>query len=397
MPLFPLPGPRAIPFILTALVALTSAPPVTAQTDSASDIAPQLIGGERVVEVAAGIRHSCALVENGWVYCWGRNQFGQLGDGSFVDSPTPVRVSGLTGVKQISLAFESTCAVRNTGRVFCWGSNNSGQLGDGTTMNRTTPVRVVALTDVTQVAAGRFHSCALRSSGRVFCWGSNSDGQLGDGTTTDRLTPVRVSGAGVTGATQIVAGALHSCMLRQNGRVTCWGNNSEAQLGDGTISVRTDPVALGITNVTQIAAGDFHNCALRGGGRVFCWGTGFAGAAGNGTTTRQMTPRRVNGLTNVVSIGAAGYHNCVIRNTGRVFCWGRNFHGQLGDGTTTDRLTPVRVVGPRMVNATQVTMGSNHSCGLRLNGRAYCWGWNVFGQLGDGTTTDSPVPVLVRD
>jgi len=387
------------PALLAALVTLTSAPPGQAEATSPTGIAPQSVGGQPVVQIVAGRHHSCALVANGWVYCWGRNLSGQLGDGTTnAQSLTPVRVSDLTNVTHISANRDSSCAVRSSGRVFCWGNNQDGQLGDGTTTDRRSPVRVRDLTSVTQVASGNNHSCALRSSGRVFCWGQNGQRQLGDGTTTNRLTPVRVNGSGVTGATQISAGAAHSCLLRQNGRVTCWGNDQFGQLGRGTTSIQGNPApVIALTNVTQIDGASWHNCALRGNGRVFCWGWNSSGQVGDGTFAVQATPRRVIDLTSAVHVAAGGSHSCAIRATGRVFCWGGNVHGQLGDGTTTNASTPVRVVGARLVNPRQIVAADNHSCGIRPNGRAYCWGSNQYGRLGDGTTTDSPVPVLVID
>jgi len=399
MPSFPFFRFRSIPALLAALVVLSAGPGARAQAGPDSDLAPQTIGGQAVVEIAAGLGHSCARVVNGSVHCWGANALGQLGNGTTTNSLQPVPVSGLTNVIQISAGQDFYCALRSSGRVFCWGWNGFGQLGDGTTVSRTSPVRVVSLTDVTQVGAGRFHGCAVRSSGRVFCWGRNDSGQLGDGTTTTRPTPVRVEGPGVAGAIQVAGGTSHSCLLRQIGRVTCWGSNQFGQLGDGTTTARPDPTPIPtLTNVTQLDVAHFHSCALRGSGRVFCWGSNFHGQTGNGTRfNNQPTPVRVVNLTSVVGMGLDGQHSCAIRSSGRVFCWGLNTDGQLGDGTTTDRPTPVRVVGPLMVSATQLALSSNHSCGVRANGRGYCWGANGFGQLGDGTTTDSPVPVRIRD
>jgi Regulator of chromosome condensation (RCC1) repeat len=216
-------------------------------------------GGAPVVsQVAAGGRHSCAIVGNGEVHCWGRNNEGQLGDGTTTDRLTPVPVleapggPPLTGVQALALGGFHSCALRTSGEARCWGYNGSGQLGDGTTTNRLTPVPVLAsaggppLTDVQALALGDGHSCTLLQSGEARCWGGNAQGQLGDGTQTDRLSPVPVlaspGGPPLTGAQALALGWSHSCALRTSGEARCWGYNADGQLGDSTQTDRLTPV-----------------------------------------------------------------------------------------------------------------------------------------------------------
>jgi len=388
---------RALPVLAGALLSLAATLPAWAQP-VAADIRPETIGGEPVVEIAAGGNHSCARVQSGLVYCWGYNVFGQLGDGTTDDRLTPVQVADLTGATQIAVGEYHSCALRSTARVFCWGYNGFGQLGDGSTEDRWTRVRVAEITDVTQIATGTYHSCALRTSGRVFCWGQNANGQLGDGTTDPSPTPVRVQGAWSTGATQIAAGGYFSCLLRQTGRVACWGDNTYNQLGDGTNSSRPTPGPVtGLTSVTQIDSGDYHSCGLRSNGRVFCWGYNSWGALGDGTTTVRLVPVRVRDLTGATQVAAGGYWGtgCAVRNTGRIFCWGYNGQGQLGNGNLDASSIPVRV--QVLTGSAQVSVGLYHVCGLRADGRAYCWGSNGNGRLGDGTTENRSVPVQVAN
>jgi len=208
-----------------------------------------------------------------------------------------------------------------------------------------------------------------------------------------------VAGSWSTNATAIAAGSDHSCLLRDSGLVACWGRNDVGQLGIGTTVQRRIPVPVSaLSRITRIVLGYSHSCALRDTGRMFCWGANGVGQLGDGTVTHRSVPVQVQGLTAVTDVAAGNTHSCALRNTGRVFCWGGNYHGQLGNGTTAIRqLTPVRVVGPLVVNVVQITAGSFHSCAIRPNGRAYCWGWNSYGQIGDGTATDRLTPVRVVD
>ncbi len=348
-----------------------------------------------VSAIAAGNQHTCALIGGG-VKCWGRNSDAQLGDGTTSIRLTSVDVSGLTsGVSGVSSYSRHTCVFTAVGSVKCWGSNSRGQLGDGTTTLRRIAVDVSGLTSgVSGIATGSGHTCALTTGGGVKCWGGNVLGELGDGTTTQRLTPVDVSGLSI-GVGAIAAGNFHTC-ARTVGGVKCWGNNFSGQLGDGTTTNRLTPVHVsGLTSgVSAIAPGDSHTCALTGGG-VKCWGFNGNGQLGDGSTTNRLTPVDVSGLTSGVSAIAAGTsHTCALTTGGGLKCWGSNLIGQLGDGTTTDRLTPVDVSGLTS-GVSGIAAGAAYTCASTTGGGVKCWGSNFRGQLGDGTTTDRHTPVDV--
>jgi alpha-tubulin suppressor-like RCC1 family protein len=356
-----------------------------------------------VVAVAAGADHTCAVTSGGALQCWGRNDYGQLGDGTTTARLTPATVSGLgSGVLAVAASADHTCAVTSGGAVWCWGYNVNGELGDGTTTQRLTPVAVSGLgSGVVAVAAGGpwaySHTCAVTSGGAVQCWGYNYYGQLGDGTQTRRTTPTAVSGLS-SGVVAVAAGANHTCAVTNGGAVWCWGENAYGQMGDGTNTWRWTPTAVsGMgSGVVAVTGGASHTCAVTGGGALSCWGGNFNGELGDGTqTTTRLSPVAVSGLGNgVAAVAAGGYHTCAVTSGGALRCWGNNDFGQLGDGTPASRLTPVTVSGLGS-GAAAVAASSTHSCGVTSGGAAQCWGDNAYGQLGDGTRTRWLTPVTV--
>jgi|GEM_PF-1017343 len=361
---------------------------------------PQDVSGltSGVTALAAGFDHTCVVMANGQMKCWGYNLYGQLGDGTFANHNTPVDVTGsITGVATLAMGAYHSCAVTGSGGVKCWGNNGYGQLGDGTTISRTAPIDVTGLiTGVTTVAAGGNHTCAITPTGGVQCWGYNAFGQLGDGTTLSRTTPVEVSGL-ISGVVSLAAGYSHTCALMGYGGVKCWGYNYAGQLGDGTTLSRNQPVEVsGLTSgVTAIAAGSNHTCAILTDGGMKCWGINSYGQLGDGTTTNRLVPVAVTGLTSGVStLATGGSHTCALMTGGQIRCWGRNSDGQLGNGTSPVFLTPTDVLGLSSETALIDTRLA-HTCTVMTNGGVKCWGLNGYGQLGDETTNDRGAPVAV--
>jgi alpha-tubulin suppressor-like RCC1 family protein len=307
--------------------------------------------------------------------------------------------SGASSTAAIAAGYEHTCAIL-AGAAKCWGDNVFGQLGDGTdARERSRPVAVSGLeSGVRAIAVGTFYSCALASNGAVKCWGDDEDGQLGDGTKTSRSTPVAVSGL-ASGVQAIATGDDHTCALLSSGAVECWGANFSGELGDGTKTSRLRPVAVSglASGVQAIATGRDHTCALLSSGGVECWGRNDYGQLGDGTKTSRLTPAAVSGLASgVQAIAAGAHHTCALLRSGGVECWGENDDGELGDGTTTHRPRPVPTTGlPAGVQAIAAGADAYHTCALLSGGRAMCWGDNDHGQLGDGTTRNRTAPVAV--
>lgn len=352
-------------------------------------------------QLGTGVGHNCALTSTGRVQCWGANFYGQLGNGASgagAESAVPVDVQGLSAnIVAVSAGAEFTCALNTTGTVQCWGRNDYGQLGDGTTSTSPAPITVPGLSDVAVIGTGAFHACALVTTGEVLCWGRNHRGQLGDGSTTPRPAPTPVQG--LPGAVVSIAVGNHqNCAVLENGSLRCWGYNEYGQLGDGSTDNRNLAVEVqGLTNVTAVDTMYGHTCALTQAGAVHCWGLNGNGQLGIGSASGEYpTPQSIPSLAGgVIAITVGNYHSCAVSATGMARCWGQNDFGQLGDDSTADRSSPVEVLGfPGSMTA--VAAGANYTCGLDTVGGMACWGRNHNGQLGDGSELDSdtPLPVL---
>ncbi len=355
----------------------------------------------QAVHISAGFGHTCAVTAEGALFCWGRNNQGQLGNGSTLDSPVPVAVTGMTSdVTNVSVGKTHTCAVRSGG-AYCWGENTNGRLGNGNTTFRTTPVGVSSLgAGVLEVAAGNTHTCAIRTGGALSCWGANFNGQLGNGTNADSYVPVSVQGL-TSGVTSVSTGQNWSysftCAVH-NGAAKCWGSNIVSNLGNGTTTSSTIPVTVtNMTgNVTQVSVGSNFACGVAAGA-VKCWGNNSYGKLGTGNTTSATTAVTATAAGAGVSKVVTGEeHACALKENGSIVCWGRNNLGQLGDGTTgVQSLTGVLVQGLDGA-ATSLAAGTYHTCATTLQGMK-CWGLDAVGQLGnDAELVSQPAPVAVR-
>lgn len=306
--------------------------------------------------LSTGYYHTCALLGTGAVQCWGGNSYGQLGEGTIIPSLVPVMVNknGIGNVVSLSAGGFHSCAVLGDGTVQCWGSNENGQLGNGTTTNSSIPVPVSGISDAIAVSAGTYHSCALLRTGEVQCWGSNDTGQLGNSTMgTNMLKPIAVTN--ITTATAVTTGRNHSCAIVDNGAVQCWGSSIFGQLGNGTTSTSTKPVAvLNVLNANTIAAGSNHTCVALSSGAVQCWGSNKYGQLGNGTVVDSFSPVTMNGVSNALSLITGYYHSCVVQGSGGVQCVGENSYGQLGNGANTDNLMVLSVIASTSTNSTEL-------------------------------------------
>jgi alpha-tubulin suppressor-like RCC1 family protein len=331
-------------------------------SDSLSNMPTPVSGLTFVTSVAAGGRHSLALLADGTVVAWGANGYGQLGDGETSMSSVPVAVEGLSGVKAISAGADHSLALLTDGTVMAWGDNESGQLGIGSSVEDVeAPVAVKGLSGVKAISAGADHSLALLTDGTVMAWGENESGQLGDGKTANSSVPVAVKG--LSGVAAISAGGEFSLALLAKGTVEAWGSDQQGQLGNSTVEEGASdvPVPVGaLTGVTAIAAGAKHGLALLSGGTVMAWGEDKFGELGSGTIKPfEETPVAVSGLSGATAISAGGQDSVALLGSGSVMTWGTDKSGNLGDGVTGGMSdVPVPVIGLRKVAS--VSAGGFH-------------------------------------
>lgn len=292
----------------------------------------------------------------------------------------------------INAGHGSSFAVATDGTVWAWGQNVYGQLGDGSTTNRTSPVQVQGLTGTIAVDASYLFSLALKSDGTVWSWGYNYYGQLGNGSTKDQTTSAQVQG--LTGVIAISAGVNHSLALKNDGTVWAWGGNGIGQLGDGTLNDRSTPVQVqGFTGITAIAGGDGRSMALKSDGTVWIWGDYSSGTFEEiGQLLNRAVPVQVQGLTGVIAIAQGDHYSLAVKNDGTVWAWGWNNYGQLGDGTATGRPTPVQVQGLTSVRA--IAASNVHSLAIKNDGTVWTWGFTF---TGNGYISLQFTPVLVQE
>ena len=384
---------------------------------------------KNIVQISAGYGHTVALDEEGRVYIWGFNYYGQLGDGTTTNSPLPICISDkeneLKGKKIISISagIFHTVALDEEGKVYTWGHNGNGQLGDGTTEESNVPICISNKENelkgkkIISISAGGVHTVAIDEEGKVYTWGYNEFGQPGDGTTTNSVLPICISdkenelkGKRIV---DISAGGAHTVALDEEGKVYTWGYNEFGQLGDGTTTNSTLPICISEKGnelkgkkIVDVSAGYGHTVAIDEEGKIYAWGFNEYGQLGDGTTTYSVLPicisDKENGLKGkrIVDISAGGGHTVAIDEEGKAYTWGNNEYGQLGDGTTTNSVLPIcisdkenELKGKKIVD---VSAGYGHTVALDEEGKVYTWGDNAVGQLGDGKANDIVAPIHIH-
>jgi alpha-tubulin suppressor-like RCC1 family protein len=378
----------------------------SAGSSDATSFSLDILGIEAI---SAGNATTCALDESGALWCWGSGGSGMLGNGQGESSLLPVRVASDETFAYVAVGASHTCAIDDAGQAWCWGENNAGQLGNGdeTGETRLLPDPVAGGHQFVNITAAGGHTCAVDESGGGWCWGA--DVELGNGETEvgNRFEPTPVLGGHAFST--ISANVLHTCAVEQNGDGYCWGNNSFAQLGNGDadkdFQFVPDEIA-GQHSFITVVPGFFHTCAIDRsaapqGGAAWCWGDNQNGELGNGDANKASrdVPDPVAGGRTFQAIAAGHRFSCALDLSGRAWCWGRNGRGQLGNGDEDleEQIRPVRVAGEHTFTSITSSSTQDHACGLDDAGIVWCWGRNSSGQLGtgdeEGADQLTPVPV----
>ena len=374
---------QTAPTTSTVTVNFTPTPPTTPPTDPSSPRpSPSFTGfipvtGGETHAIAAGIAHTCAIMPDGSIECWGNNDFGQLGNGTNTGSNVPVDVVGLGGGTTIVAGGNHTC-VLTAGEVWCWGRNDQGQLGDGTRTDRNIPVKV--LSGVVDITAGLDYTCAVMQYGQVMCWGNNDQGQLADGTRVDHTTPT-LAGL-ISNISNVDAGRTQSCGLTSRGLLRCLNRGTAQDLG-GIIPVTGQSPEASL-DVAVNRFGPLVMALIEDGVPVEFLGGQFTA---------------IDDVTHAIDVDSGVGHVCALVENGTVSCWGSNNYGQLGRNSLTSSQDPQSVLN--VSSAWQLAVGRNHACVLITSvtpgtNDIQCWGLNSDGQLGNGTYENSAVPVYVK-
>ncbi|QJR36803.1 RCC1 domain-containing protein [Gemmatimonas groenlandica] len=410
VPVSCIPAAVRVARLLTLLLALSACDAAAVNNPYAGRAVPTPVsvsGARQYARVSAGFFHSCAVTTNGEGWCWGSNEYLQLGAAStpprcesFSCSRTPLRVAGALAWSDIAAGVTSTCALTTNGRAYCWGGGYPGVrtlLGDSTTVSSQTPVRVQTDSTFIAITVGGSHSCALTAGGTAMCWGENQFGQLGDGTATSSTTPV-VVGSAVRFAS-ISASLSTTCAVAVGGVGYCWGSNRWGQIGVGEVpynsfglSERRPREISGDRRWTQLATGHEHTCGITTDGAALCWGLNEnAGQLGDGTTvSHRGVPTPVSGGRTYDGITAGAAAACAHTPANELYCWGSNYFGGLGNGQTQSVGVnrPVKNIGgafrgPDASRNHSMGLGSSHGCAIKTDGSVSCWGDAFYGQTGD--------------
>lgn len=369
----------------------------------------KVVSVARWKQLSALYSNTCGINFNDKAYCWGANGSGQVGDSTSVTKTTPAPIldtgvlAGLT-IDAVSTGSTHACAIASNKKPYCWGANNYSQLGDGTTVAKTTPNTVtntgaIAGLDIVSITANQYNTCALASNETLYCWGYNLNGQLGIGNTTTKNVPTLVPATGILAGLTIKSfslGAAHVCAIASNYSAYCWGSNFYGQVGNGSTAFTvSSPVAVvktgalsGLT-IKMIASGSSHTCAIASNDKVYCWGNNASGQLGDGTTTRRTSPILVSGVLAGLTINSISVGNdatCVIASDGKAYCWGANTYSQI-DTTTSNKTTPTEINTTGALTGLtfkSLVAGNYHTCAITSDDQSYCWGRNNSGQLGDG-------------
>lgn len=385
----------------------------------------QISGGGTWKNVSAGMTHTCAIKSNDSLWCWGSNWYGELADGSMTQSAVPVASSDSGSWKNVTAGSRRTCAIKQDNSMRCWGEKSAAGFGNNTTGAVSYPVEIAggglwrSISSQDDAYYQYTHTCAIKADGSLWCWGAGYSGELGNGDTEDQYLPVAVVG-GYTWNHVSASGGI-TCAVRSDQKLFCWGEYEGSAV----------PVEVAGGGNWKYVDTAHHMCAIKADDTLWCWGDNWSGELGDGLYNSYVAPNQVSGGGTWKHVSTGREHTCGIKSDDTAWCWGYNSSGRLGDNTTTDRLAPVQVNGGGSWKAItagdfetcaiktdetlwcwgsgvlsptavawggtwkSVSAGAGHICAIKTDDTGWCWGWNMFGKLGDGTTTDRATAVQI--
>ena len=296
--------------------------------------------------------------------------------------------------KNISSGYFQTIAIKSDGTLWTWGQNSYGQLGDGTIIDRNTPKQIGISINWQSVYAGYGHTIGIKTDGTLWAWGLNSSGQLGDGTIINKSIPVQIGND--SNWQSISCGYNHTVAIKNDGTIWAWGKNQFGQLGIGSKINKNTPTQIGIDeNWKMISAGDFHTLAIKTDGTLWAWGFNDNGQLGDNTLIDKLSPINIDNSTDWLLVSGGGdFFTVAIKTNGTLWAWGWNFYGQLGDGTNLDKIVPTQI--GIETNWKSIFAAVQHNLAIKKNGTLWAWGRNDFGgELGDGTLIDKNYPIQI--
>jgi alpha-tubulin suppressor-like RCC1 family protein len=345
--------------------------------------------------VSAGGSHTLGIKTGGSLWAWGRNNSGQLGTAGVPSglSNVPIQVGTDLNWKTISAGNSHNVAIKTDGTLWTWGRNQESQLGDGSTTNSNIPIQIGTATDWGFISAGDEYITAIKTDGTLWAWGFNASGQLGDNTILNKIVPTKIGSD--TNWLSVSAGTDHTLALKTNSTLWTWGSNNVGQLGDNTTVNKIIPTQIGTdTNWQNIMAGKAHSVATKSDGSLWTWGGNPTGQLGDGTIVGKIVPTNIASMVNCSWISKGHQHSLAKKSDGTLWSWGGNASGQLGDATNTQKNSPVGVSG-LATDWLMVNSKLTHTVALKTDGSLYAWGTNLYGQLGDGSTSAKNIPTLI--
>lgn len=348
--------------------------------------------------IAGGSGHSLGIKSDGTLWSWGRNDYGQCGQGNYLSNyGIPTQIGTDTNWIQVSAGNSFSYAIKNNGTLWAWGRNDFSQLGDGTTINKNIPIQIGSDNDWTKISTGIAHTLAIKSNGTLWSWGYNVYGQLGLGSFNSAQVPTQV---GLDNNwSDIASGFFHSLFLKSNGTIWSCGFNDKGQLGNGSTSSLSIPTQIGTqSNWIKIASGSDSSGAINSENKLFMWGYNSSGQLGIGNYIDKNLPTLVNEDIDWNSIVIGG-HSVAIKNNTTVWTWGSNFNGQLGNGGPSG-FVGANINLPQQINNEnnwdKIFTGLDYSFSIKTDGELWAWGFNGWKQLGNNSTAISNVPILIN-